>query len=1213
MRIFCASLFFLLLPLLSQSQIIKLTPNGANPDELVSLIFDASLGNGELVGVDKVYMHHGIVLSDPEGTDWNYVIGNWGQDDGVGEMTALGDDKWEIVFDPSIRAYFGALETDNIFRISAVFRNAEGSEKGTIGTGDYSWGSVNASLDYYINLNLDKYIGFDAPQSSETFVEEGQSINILANASSNTDFIKLYVDEGAGFVEVSSNINQSSISYDYTPSVSKVVIFKVEAEINGETLEAIKEHQVIVIKNSTIENLPAGLIAGINYHEDDNTKVTLVLEAPGKEYVHVVGDFSNWAVLSENQMKKTPDGELFWLELSNLEDNKPYVFQYWVENDVKIGDPYAEQAADPWNDSFIPEEIYPNLPEYTKTEYQYATVLQTGQTEYNWAETEESWEKPAAEHLVIYELLVRDFLKSHSYTDLIDTLPYLKKLGIDAIELMPVNEFEGNESWGYNPSYFFAPDKYYGTKDDLKAFVEAAHAEGIAVILDIVLNHAFGQNPMVKLYFENGNPTDDNPWFNKEHVGQYQWGYDFDHESQYTKDFIDRVNAYWLEEYHMDGYRFDFTKGFTNYAPGGSVDGFDQSRIDILKRMVDEIWKVDDKAYIILEHWAPANEEQILGDYGMKMWRNRSYDYVPAITGNISGNFNSMDAESHVSFFNSHDERRIAEHALVEGASQGGYNVKNPLIMYERTKMTAAFNYLYPGPKMIWQFDELGYDINIDFNGRTGNKPLPWGSESLEYYEDPLRQHIFSAYQEILKIRKQFGASNLANATTNHKQSGPTRRLSYNTSAIDLVVLGNFDIKKNTISGGFTQTGTWYDYFSGETIEIGSTNELIELEAGEWHIYTSEKLSDGFPGVVEIFQNPVTINPNPFSKNTEITITFDAAKASKNGTNGLVGANKVYMHSGVVKEDPESTNLENIVGTFLDDGIGEMTFIGDDKWEITLTIADYYSLNSEEDVFKIGMYFRDAENINEGRGFRDEIIYFQVDSDKPFVTIDPPLFSIDDEITIKFNALKGNGELIGQNKVYMHSGVDLSETSTPWNSGWNNVVGNWGQDDGLGEMSKISGETDQWQISFIPKDYYSLNEGDILRWICAVFRSADGNIKGTGTPGPIENGIIHTNQDFFLKNNFVINIEDSFDKQSINYIAPNPAQDFIYLELQGFKGEVEIEISDMNSNVLQQKTKRISNSQSEKCFLDLKNIPSGVFIVRIQSLEGQAIKQFVKL
>ena len=194
------------------------------------------------------------------------------------------------------------------------------------------------------------------------------------------------------------------------------------------------------------------------------------------------------------------------------------------------------------------------------------SVFETGREPYAWQV--DDFERPAPEDLVIYELLVRDFVGKHDYATLVDTLDYLERLGVNAIELMPVNEFEGNESWGYNTAgYYFAPDKYYGPAEDLKRFVDEAHRRGIAVILDLVLNHSYG-GPMVDLYLDpSGRPAADNPWFNAQHNfanTAAHWGRDFDHESAATQYFVDRVTRYWLEEYRVDGYRFDFTKGIGN-------------------------------------------------------------------------------------------------------------------------------------------------------------------------------------------------------------------------------------------------------------------------------------------------------------------------------------------------------------------------------------------------------------------------------------------------------------------------------------------------------------------------------------------------------------------------------------------------------------------------------------------------------------------------
>ena len=892
-------------------QIVSLSPSNAGPEDSAILTFDATEGNGELAGADKVYLHHGVVIDGPTGTAWNYVIGNWGQDDGVGQMEPVpGEpDKWQIEFTPSIREYFGVPANEDIFRISAVFRSADGNTKGTIAPGDYGWGTSAPNQDMYINLNAGNFIVLNAPTGDNTFLNSGESISIDASASSEVSSMKIWIDEGSGFNEVESVSSGTSIEYTYFPSGTGLISIRITATIDGEELTIDRELFITIIQSTPIEALPAGMEPGINYDSNDDTKATFVLEAPGKEFAYVVGDFTEWFPQDDFLMKQTPDGEFFWLEVTDLVAQQEYVFQYWVDGEITIGDPYADKVADPWNDQWIPEETYPNLPEYDKTQYGIATVLQTGQEEYDWAPSEDTWEHPDLDHIMIYELLVRDFLGSRSYNDLIDTLSYIKSLGVDAIEIMPFNEFEGNESWGYNPSYYFAPDKYYGTKDDLKRLIEICHQEGLAVIMDMVLNHAYGQNPMVQLYFDGpaGKPAEDNPWFNREYVGPFSWGYDFNHESEYTERFMDRVNTYWLEEYHVDGYRFDFTKGFTNYAPGGNIDGFDQSRIDILKRMADEIWAADPEAYIILEHWGPASEEQQLADYGMVMWRNRSYDYVPAMVGQNNGSFNNMDIKTHVSYYNSHDERRITEHALTEGVSNGVYDIKDKLIMYERAKMIAAFGFLFPGPKMMWQFDELGYDIDINFNGRVGNKPLPWGPDGLGYYEDPLRQHIYTAYQGILDVRKKIDPEQMTSADTDHKLTGAARRIVYDTPDTDLVLIGNFGIEEETIDPSFTETGTWYDYFSGETIDVSDPNASIDLKAGEWHIYTNEQISNGFPGVVEIYDNPVTITPFPFTKNDEITITFDATRAWPGATDGLVDAETVYMHSGVILEHPDST------------------------------------------------------------------------------------------------------------------------------------------------------------------------------------------------------------------------------------------------------------------------------------------------------------------
>ena len=206
------------------------------------------------------------------------------------------------------------------------------------------------------------------------------------------------------------------------------------------------------------------------------------------------------------------------------------------------------------------------------------SVFQTNSEEYQWQVPDFT---PIAlnntqSDLLIYEMHVRDFVDSHSINEAKEKLDYLKELGVNAVQLMPVAEFDGNDSWGFSPNFFFATDKAYGTKQAYKEFIDAAHQRGIAVILDIVPNHAFGLNPMVQMYFDPnaggyGQPSGDNPWLNGQSPHPYSVGYDFNHESPYTRQFFKDVFGYWLTEFKVDGFRVDLSKGLTQNYSGSDI------------------------------------------------------------------------------------------------------------------------------------------------------------------------------------------------------------------------------------------------------------------------------------------------------------------------------------------------------------------------------------------------------------------------------------------------------------------------------------------------------------------------------------------------------------------------------------------------------------------------------------------------------------------
>ncbi len=595
----------------------------------------------------------------------------------------------------------------------------------------------------------------------------------------------------------------------------------------------------------TEEARPSNVVDGINYDSSDQTTVTLSLLAPGKDSVYVLGDFNDWQIDTTYKMKN--DGEHFWLKISGLTPQKEYVFQYLVDGDIRVGDPFCDKVSDS-EDASIDESIYPNLISYPSGAGGRASVLQTGQTGYQWQNT--SYSLPEKQALVIYELLIRDFTDEGTYKAVIDKLGYLKELGINAVELMPFSEFEGNSSWGYNPNYYFAPDKAYGTKDDLKELIDSCHGRDLLVIQDIVLNHAYGSCPLVKMYWDKTNerPASDNPWFNTTSPNTlYSYGYDFNHESTYTQNFVDSVTTYWLSQYHIDGFRFDFTKGFTNTV-GDGYD-YDASRIAILERIANHVWNINKNAYVILEHFTENSEEKELTSYsnGMLVWGNGNYNFNEATMGynqddNSDFSWTSWQTRGFtqpglVAYMESHDEERLMYKNISYGNSSGSYNIQDQSTALKRNEMAAAFFFCLTGPKMIWQFGEFGYDISIDYNGRTGEKPLEW-----DYLNDADHLSLFKVYAAMINLRKLFPVFDSGTETLS--LSGDLKYIQLELDDHHITLVGNFGVSTETISAPFQHTGTWYEFFSNTTLDVTSPSQSLSLEPGEYRLYSDKELPE---------------------------------------------------------------------------------------------------------------------------------------------------------------------------------------------------------------------------------------------------------------------------------------------------------------------------------------------------------------------------------
>ncbi|MCK5816401.1 MAG: hypothetical protein KAH15_00220, partial [Candidatus Marinimicrobia bacterium] len=812
-------------------------PAFATENDSIVVYFDATKGDQALKDYSgDLYAHTGVKIEGE--SNWRYVWTDWPSTNvEKNKLIRISANLYKIVIGYP-HEYYTCPGTVKILQLAFVFRNNTAS----VQSEDLFLTLYEPGLKAAI-LEPANSIEYDESERSPIFISSTstENIRVVVGVNEVVNSILFYLNDSYLF----SATNTDSLDKNINPvSLNPGLNYLYAKIVKDGGVAATTDTVCIAVHTPNEAVRPANIEDGITI---DGSSISFSLFAPYKNFIYLLGDFNDWKVDAVYQMKKdvrSADSTVFWITLDDMPDSS-MGFQYLVDGEIRIADAYSELILDPWNDQYISSTVYPNLKHYPsgKTDFPVGVVDPTPPV-FNWTDSE--YEKPNKDDLIIYEVLIRDWDYAHSYQTLINRIDYFITLGITAIELMPVCEFEGNESWGYNPSFYFALDKYYGTATKFKEFVDLCHENGIAVILDVVYNHATGQNPMVRLYNEGtyGAPTSANPWFNTVAKHPYNVFNDANHESIHTKNILDRVNRFWIEEYHVDGYRFDLSKGFTQTNSGSDVGlwgSYDASRINILKRMADKIWEVDSNAYVILEHFGGNSEEIDLSNYGMMLWGNGNHNYCEASMGYLgSSDLSGVNSASRgwswrhlIGYMESHDEERMMYRNKEYGNSSGTYIIKIEDTGLDRIELAAVFFLSIPGPKMIWQFGELGYSYSINYNGRTGKKPIKW-----DYYDDPDRHNVYDLFSVMNFLRANytvFGAASGVDLDVGNNVA--TKRIKLSAD-INAVILGNFDVVAQSATPAFHHSGIWYEYFRDDTLTVTNTNEGIMLAPGEYRIYT---------------------------------------------------------------------------------------------------------------------------------------------------------------------------------------------------------------------------------------------------------------------------------------------------------------------------------------------------------------------------------------
>lgn len=882
-------LFFLLLLGFSGMSQVTTVPSPPEANGPVTINFNKT-GTGLASYNGVIYAHIGLTVN---GVQWQNVKGTWGNNTTQPALTQLTSTTFSLTLSPDLYTYFGVPTTSTITQICVVFRSATATMQTT---------------DNFINVGAFQVTLTTPATNSVTIMNSGGNLNIAAsNTGGNASYNLI-----ANGVSINSNPSTSSYSFTHSAITSNQ---SYVLEVTQGTSVISKKFSVVVNPGTVTSALPANAEDGINYYSSDASIATLVLNAPGKDFVYVAGSFNSWQPDANYAMKKDAATGKFWLDLNGLVPGQVYTYQYWVVDTtpltnspslVKTGDPYSTLVLSPFDDPYIPASTYPNMPIYPIGQEREVTVLQTAQAPYNWQVT--NFTKPKKEDLIVEEVLVRDFDSDRNFQDLINKVDYFKNLKINAIELMPVMEFEGDEGWGYNPSFHMALDKFYGPSSKLKELVDLYHQNGIAVILDVALNHAFGRNPMVRMWMKDpdgdgwGDASSENPYFNEFAKHSYSVGNDFNHSQLITKNYVKRVIKQWIQEYHIDGFRWDLTKGFTQACTASDqtcTNAYQADRVAILKDYVDYAWGLDPTHYAIFEHLGADNEEQQWANYrisetpskGVMMWSEMTYPYTQLIEGFATGaDISRMGNVAHgftakrvMGYPESHDKERLMYSAMTYGTAAGTApplnNLNNAL---GRMSAIEATSILIPGPKMLWHFAELGMQqstytcnngtVNDESATLAGDckldtKPQPQWLQN--WLSVPQRAQIYNDTAKLnqLKINEPVFEGNYAispDASNNLKQ----RIYIYDdalpvNSLKNVVVLANFSTSALSFNPSFPYTGTWYNLMDNTSINVTSTTATISIPAGQFLVYGNQLPSlntDQFDvmGNVNLYPNPAS-------------------------------------------------------------------------------------------------------------------------------------------------------------------------------------------------------------------------------------------------------------------------------------------------------------------------------------------------------------------
>ncbi len=459
-----------------------------------------------------------------------------------------------------------------------------------------------------------------------------------------------------------------------------------------------------------------------------------------------------------------------------------------------------------------------------------------GYVDYAWNGNEDAWKTPALQDLVLYELMLAEF--GGDIEGAISRLDYLADLGINCVEVMPISNVALTVDWGFLPIGYFGVDERFGKRQDFQRFVDAAHQRGIAVIVDAVYGHT--SEHFAYQYVYNQLSYHENPFMGP--FAKDYFGCSVDYGRSFAQDFFFTANVYWLDRYHIDGFRYDCVP---NYWDGSTGQGYANLVYNTYQTVKSKQgapghWQrfFDDEGSIHLIQCAEQLEgpqEVLDATYSNCAWQNGTLDAAKGVAYGNGEALTSLGLQSGLAgypsestcnndqikktalqYIENHDHERFLCHFGIlskdgELFQEGDRNRWCKVQPYLIGLFTAK------GVPMLWQGQEFGENYWLPSSG-LGRvmllRPVRW-----DYFYDPVGKRLVALVRKLTKLRHQgsqfrYGEHYFYNHFDRYQSKSILLFSRWNDSAFSLVAL-NFSDADQIVPFWFPLDGNYREELHG--------------------------------------------------------------------------------------------------------------------------------------------------------------------------------------------------------------------------------------------------------------------------------------------------------------------------------------------------------------------------------------------------------------